>query len=242
MQLKVCGNHRVLISFLVIIALDNFAGNNDPLVINVYSNNNNQLSQNTNVKNQSNLENTSAQNQQLNQPTNKPTEKNPYNLSAILNHYKFYLLAGSLLATYGYFFAKILTDHWFINRSDTWASWKQNIKLDTLQQYPREKLIDELMHNIQTSHLDTDPINASAPLAHFMQNIDYEIKRIQRYLKVSTFLQRTKLLLIFPTNATTIKMARTKLPRAHFVKEVFVSWAADYNMQHILKERTHKKS
>lgn len=226
---------------LIIFPLPTNSGlfsSNQPVInvnVNVEGTNNN--TQSTNVSQSSNLKNNSLQNQQQNQPANpgdNPEEKK-VNWKEVLSHYKYHIIGGTFIAGYVSFFALVLADHNYVHRKDTWGAWKHSISIDGLYQYPKNQLMNELIHAIQRDHILADPTDASASFSAFMSAIEYEIFRTKRYIRISSFLQRTKLLLIFPTNATTLKMARDKLRRIHFLKESFVSWAASYKMQYQLK-------
>lgn len=213
-----------LLSLTLFSLPEMFAGDPIPHInLNISVNNANNHDQKTSVIQDTDVKNSQAQTQKQAIIPPVDMQKHANDLWELIKSYKFHLLGGSIIAGYSYLFASVLADHIYIKRNDTWSSWKRSSA-------------HELIQDIQINHVSSpDPINASAPLADFMKNIEYEITRIARYIKISTFLQRTKLLLLFPTNNATIELARTKLQRAQSIKQLFVEWAANYKMQHDLK-------
>lgn len=211
-----------------------FAGNTPSVNVAVNIKNSNDQEQSSSATQTANLHNSQSQNQHMVPPT--PLHQKMYNWVSVLSKYKYHILAGCIVASYAGVFAKIWADHKYIKRTDTWSSWKLGVSLEELKNSPKEQLCSDLIRDIQKDHiLLIDPMNTSAPLAQFMQILDYEINRITTYLKMSTFLQRYKLLLIFPTNNSTIKRAGKKLERAQFIKQLFIGWTADYKMHHHLQ-------
>ncbi len=227
-----------LISLTVLTTNWLFSGepNQHTVTLNINIKNENKSDNTTTATSDTNVKNAQAQSQEQKIEPSKAIQEKMDNLWELIGNHKYQLMGCSLVAGYGYLFARVLADHWFVRSNDTWSSWKKDKKIEELQRSPLQPLRNELIHDIQIDHVSSpDPINASAPLAEFMKRIESEINRINGYLKISTILQRTRLLLIFPTNSATIELAHKKLKRAQFIKQLFVSWAAEYKMQHNLK-------
>jgi hypothetical protein len=197
------------------------------------------LNLNVNSSNNNNLanENSSTQQQksaQAQQQTNyfMPLQYYSHNFLHFIANQKYKILSLSVVGLYIYFFGRIWKDHTYIQRTDTCASWHYDIKLKDLKRIKAEQLALELIKDIQANHVDTrDPSNTTIPFSQFMQAMEYEIKRITSYLRLSSGIQRMRILFFFPTNTVTIQYAQEKLERAHFLKKIFATWMAEYKIK-----------
>jgi len=158
---------------------------------------------------------------------------------SFLNRNKYKIILFSILGSYGTLSAKIIFDNHYLNQSDIWGMWQPSLSFDQLCEIPQKKLGRELILEIQRRYLNQEhPTDFINPLVMFIKAADYELKRIIRYIRITTVIKHLHLLILFPTNEKIIEKAQLILQRLHFVKHIFLSWAAEYNlMQKQLKRR-----
>ena len=162
----------------------------------------------------------------------KAFDPQPYKdrCKSFLSKHKYTIGFYTLCACYAGLYAKLILDNHYLNRIDLWATWRSDQTFEQLCEIPQQTLGRELVLEIQRRYRNTDNITDFInPLILFMNAIDQEIVRIKHYQTISTWIKRCYLLIIFPTNEQKIKKAQTLLQRVHFVKHVFLSWAAEYN-------------
>jgi hypothetical protein len=64
----------------------------------------------------------------------------------------------------------------------------------------------------------------------FIHAIETEIKRYKRYLMIANTIQKLRLTTVFPTSDTKINEVAQLLERILFIKHLFLSWLAEYNI------------
>jgi len=158
---------------------------------------------------------------------------------SFLSRHKYKIIFCSLLGSYGTLSAKIVLDNHYLNQSDLWGMWQPNLSFDQLCEIPQKKLGRELILEIQRRYLNQErPTDFITPLITFIKAADYELKRIVRYIRIATCIKHLHLIILFPTNEKKIEKAQLILQKLRFVKHIFLSWAAEYNlMQKQLKKR-----
>jgi len=166
-------------------------------------------------------------------------KKYQYSFQSFLSRHKYKIFFFSLLGSYGTLSIKIIFDNHYLNRSDLWGMWQPNLSFDQLCEIPQKKLGRELILEIQRRYLNQEcPTDFINPLIMFIKAVDYELKHIIRYIRISTCIKHLHLLILFPTNEKKIEKAQLILQKLRFVKHIFLSWAAEYNlMQKQLKKR-----
>jgi hypothetical protein len=145
------------------------------------------------------------------------------------NRYK--ITFGSLLCSYGILSLLLLTDHRFLHSPNRWSNWKTECSFADLCSIPEKELEKELIRAITQRHCNKkNPTDMVHPLIKFINDIDKEISRAQRYVKIAHLITRLHLITIFPTNQTKIENTQHVLDRAHFIKHIFLSWLSEYNL------------
>jgi len=166
---------------------------------------------------------------------NSATKSNYESLKAIISDflwkYKYFIVCNTLLGTYVTTCVFQISDYYFIHDIDRWSHWKSEYSFEELCAIPQQLLTKDLLIAINRRNYSNDnPIDFNHPLITFISDINEEIYRINRYIKITSMQKRLYLMKIFPTNDAKIKTAEKLLTRAHFIKHLFLSWLAEYNL------------
>jgi len=164
-------------------------------------------------------------------PENYHSLKN--NLKDILWNYPYYIAGTTILGTYSGISTLLFTDYYYMLQSTTWAHWKQNCSFEDLCTLLQKDLTHELLRTINERYYNADkPTDFAHPLIKFIHNIETEIKTYKRYLTVAQTIKKLRLITIFPTNDAKINEVTQLLERTLFIKHLFLSWLAEYNINH----------
>lgn len=155
-------------------------------------------------------------------------------LTALLWAHKFKLIFLTLLSTYGAIAGTIVRMNYVINKPDLWACWKQHLSYEELCGISNKQLEDDLLFTIQQHYLNAkNPTDSITPFVRFVAALEYEVALLNRYIWIGQWLNRLHIMRLFPIDDARIKQAEQKLHRLHFVKHIFLSWAATYNIGQI---------
>jgi len=139
------------------------------------------------------------------------------------------IIAGLYLSCFGI----IVADNYFLNNPQLWGNWLAHLSYQELCTCPEENMQHELILEIQRRYLQsTNPADFFSPLTTFINTIEYEEKRIARYITYTTWLGTLYLSYILPINDEKREQATTALKRTQFIRRCFLSWAAAYNFAH----------
>lgn len=145
------------------------------------------------------------------------------------NRYK--IAGGAALGSYSATSLLLVVDYHQMNNGMFWAYWKYKSTFEDLCAIPQKELAKELMLAIGEHHYNKDnPTDLAYPLIAFIKDIDWEIDTIKRYIKTTKILKSLYLMPLFPTNEKKVTRATKMLERALFIKHIFLSWLADYNL------------
>ena len=145
------------------------------------------------------------------------------------NRYK--IAGGAAIGSYSVTSLLLVVDYHQMNNSMFWAYWKHKLTFEDLCAISQKELAKELMLAIGEHHYNKDnPTDLAYPLIAFIKDIDWEIDTIKRYIKTTKILKTLYLMPLFPTNEKKITRATKMLERALFIKHIFLSWLADYNL------------
>lgn len=164
-------------------------------------------------------------------------KENLSNASAsFFNTYKWHLLAAALAGSYAYVCYYMLAGNNYLNNHDLWSSWRSDLPLDQLLAIPQAQFAQELLREIQRRYTDAHSItDLVRPLAQFMARIEQEeetLKSYHYYFSWLLFLRMDKLVPISTIRFTKIP---ERLQRLAYYKNVFQSWAADYQLEQTQK-------
>jgi hypothetical protein len=145
--------------------------------------------------------------------------------------YRYFIVGNTLLGSYVTTTIVLLSDYHFMNEKTRWSQWKCDCSFEELCSIPQQQLTKELLIAINKRHCNEgNPTDFNHPLIIFISDMNNEIYRINRYITIVSLQKRLHLMRIFPTNETKIKKAEQLLTRAHFIKHLFLSWLAEYNV------------
>ncbi len=150
-----------------------------------------------------------------------------------LDDNKFYLGAGVLLTVYSYYCYQVICGNFYLKRTDIWSSWKHELSFDQLCQIPQQTLARELILNIQHNGLDMQkPTDFMIPLVLFLQVIEEERSKLIYYQTLYNRIRLVKCDIFFPFNKKEYTRIEERLQRLSFVKNIFISWMAEFNVEH----------
>lgn len=180
-------------------------------------------------------------------------EKLSSNGSSILSAYKWHLLAAALAGSYAYLCYCIISGNAYLSQSDLWSSWRADLPLDQLLAIPQAQFAQELLREIQRRYTDAASItDLVRPLALFMTRIEQEEEQIKWYQYIFSWIAWLRLDQLVPVSKIRFTKTPERLQRLAYYKNVFQSWAADYQFEqtqktvrapeHLLPEEIRKNS
>lgn len=159
---------------------------------------------------------------------NKLQEQGAY----FLSNNKWYLLGAALIGAYGYLSYLIISGNHYLGDSSLWSSWRQDLPLDQLLAIPQQQFAHELIREIQRRYTDASSIaDIVKPLSIFMTKIDQEEEYIKWYQTAYSWISYARLPKLVPVNQHRFGKISERLQRIAYYKNVFKSWAADYQLQ-----------
>ena len=121
----------------------------------------------------------------------------------------------------------------YLERTDTWASWRLDTPVDLLITIPQTELAKELILEIQRRYSNAqNPTDFISPLIAFVQAIDAEIVMIKQYAGIYRWITRLHLQAVFPINQKQFNLLGEKYKKLIYLKNIFLSWAAEYKINH----------
>lgn len=153
---------------------------------------------------------------------------------ALLWAHKFKLIMLILVGTYSSIALTIVRMNHIIDQADAWSCWKQHLSYEELCTIPNKQLEEDLLFTVQHQYMNQkNPTDSITPFVRFVSAIEYEVAILNRYIWLGSWLKRLHIMRLFPMSDDRIKQAEQKLQRLHFVKHIFLSWAATYNIGQI---------
>lgn len=154
--------------------------------------------------------------------------------------YKWHLAGATLLASYAGICYIILRGNSYLGKNDLWSSWHQELPLDQLLAIPQQQFSQELLSEIQRRYNEpaslTDLIQ---PLTKFMKAIEEEEEQIRWYQSAYSWISYLYLDHIIPFSKQRFNSSTQRLQRIAYFKNVFQSWAAQYQMEHTARSIVH---
>lgn len=152
-------------------------------------------------------------------------------LKNIIWNYRYHIIGAIAIGSYSMISTMLFNDYYHMLQNTTWARWKQECSFECLCTTPQKDLTHELLCAINKQYYNADkPTDFAHPLMMFIHNIETEIKRCKRYLMIANNIKRLRLITIFPTNDAKIHEVTQLLERTFFIKHLFLSWLAEYNI------------
>ena len=158
------------------------------------------------------------------------------NTGSFLNDYKWPLALGTLISGYAYLCYIIASGNSYLAQKDLWSSWRQDLTLEQILAIPQPQFAKELLQEIQRRYTDPAAItDIVRPLGTFMKMIEEEEQQLLWYQNTFSWLQYIKATTIIPLNKTQFAKISEKLQRLIYFKNVFQSWAAQYQLEQVSK-------
>jgi hypothetical protein len=120
-----------------------------------------------------------------------------------------------------------------LEQTDTWTSWHSEMSAEQLMTIPDKELAKELVLEIQRRYSNPqNPTDFISPLIAFVRAIDREIETLKKYLTYYTWVHKLHAQRILPIQQKAVHKANDGYKKIVYVKTVFLTWAADYKINH----------
>ncbi|HMK32376.1 MAG TPA: hypothetical protein VK431_02000 [Nitrosopumilaceae archaeon] len=172
----------------------------------------------------------------INQTIKETVNKEQFNnaqkiIQQLLWNHRFTIIGGVLFGSYGVTNLLLLTDFYQLDNNLFWAHWKKNCTFEFLCATPQRELAKELLLAIGQHHYNENhPTDLAFPLVNFIKTIENEIITIKRYIFIAKSIKKLHLMPIFTVTETKIAKAEKLLEKVLFIKHIFLSWLAEYNL------------
>ncbi len=151
----------------------------------------------------------------------------------VLSRYKWHLLAGTALASYASLCYICFSGNSYLSNSALWSSWHQELPLDQLLAIPQAQFAQDLLREIQRRYTDAGSLtDVVRPLTMFLKDIEQEEETIKWYQSWYSWIHYLKLDLGVPFSTKRFGQIPQRLQRIAYYKNVFHSWAAEYQLEH----------
>lgn len=148
------------------------------------------------------------------------------------SNYKWHLLVSSIVSSYAYLCYLIMSGNHYLSQSTLWSSWRYDLPLDQLLAIPQPQMAQELLREIQRRYTDAASItDLVRPLGLFMTHIDQEEEQLKSYQTTFSWLSYLRLAKLVPISKVRFAKIAERLQRIAYYKNVFQSWAADYQLE-----------
>lgn len=157
------------------------------------------------------------------------------------SHYKWYLLTGTVLASYLALSYFIMAGNSYLGNNELWSSWHQELPLDQLLGISQEQLCQELLQEIHRRYTSSSSISSMlAPLTLFLSAIEKEEEQLKWYQSFYSWISYLKITKILPFNKIRFAKVTERLQRIAYFKNIFNSWIANYHYQKDLQSSAHE--
>ena len=154
-----------------------------------------------------------------------------------LSENKWTITALLISTHYGYCYYRLYKAQRFLHDQTNWAHWQDDLTLEELTSIPKDNCTQQLIHEIQMRYASSiDPTDFVNPLALFLQQIDLELMQAKEAHTFFYRIDRYYLSRLFPNINIDVELATESLNRLLFIKQLFLSWMAHYNIEHNKKK------
>ncbi len=154
------------------------------------------------------------------------------NSSHFLYHYKWHILALITAGAYAGLVYIITSGNRYLADAQLWSSWHQELPLDQLLAIPQQQLSQDLLREIQRRYTDPESItNFMKPLGKFMMAIEQEEELLKWYQNAYSWISYARLPQLVPLNKQRFGKINERLQRLAYYKNIFQSWAAEYQLE-----------
>ncbi len=125
----------------------------------------------------------------------------------------------------------LLSSHYYFNQTDLWSDWQLTIPFTELCARSEQLLQQELIFDIQRRYINQqNPTDFISPFVTFLSRINSEEKYINRYITLLNGINSLRLAQLFLITEKKVKEIKLRKQRLTFVRELFLSWIAEYNI------------
>lgn len=150
-----------------------------------------------------------------------------------LKHLLWIIPTAATASVYAYYCAQIYMSQRYLKQKNLWSHWRSDVTLDQLLALPQEQFAKELLAEIHRRYYKKDSItDLMAPLTTFMTVIEQEEEKISYYICLVQWLHSLRINRLFPINAGSYRHAQEQLQRIAYYKNIFITWAHNYNAKH----------
>ena len=160
-------------------------------------------------------------------------EKLKASLLALLAAYKYHIIGATIVSAYSYLFYHVIQANHYVADPNLWSNWQSDMSLEELLEIPQKELAGHLLREIQARYTNPiNPVDFINPLITFLDETRIELDRLRWYAKLYSLLKRTYLHKIVPINETRLYYLDERIQRLVYLKNMFHTWMADYNIEH----------
>ncbi len=147
---------------------------------------------------------------------------------------KYSILAALVAGGYLYWCYRISQYQQFLERPESWSYWRHEESLDQFIAIPLATLEKDLILEVQRRYSNPqNPTDFITPLIRFARSIDEELLTITQCSSILETLTKLHIIALFPLHESyTQESLQERHKRLTYIKNIFLSWAADYNVTH----------
>jgi len=159
-----------------------------------------------------------------------PKNYGQYSYQWIKQH-KYKIIRYSIFSSYISLWLFLLSSRYYLNKPDSWSQWQANIPFTELCTKPQQLLQQELIFDIQKRYINKqNPTDFLGPFITFIHKITMEETAVNRYVFLLNSINSLYLKRLFFITDKKIKEAEQVKQRIAFVKQLFLTYVAEFNI------------
>ena len=163
----------------------------------------------------------------------------PSSIGNFISGQRYFIAAGTVLGGYVLLCRECVRANQYVVCNETWGSWHNDYPHEVFMSMSHQEIAKELVIEIQRRYSNIkNPTDFIGPLITFAKSIDSEIKLVDHYLWLHSILQRSHLNMIVPLNIEACVLLPKMMQRLRHIKNIFLTWAADYKIEHNSRSST----
>lgn len=132
--------------------------------------------------------------------------------------------AGILACGYGILWIKLLHHSHNAKKSNGWGSFQEHIPPTHLSTIAPLVLADGIIEEIKSRYPLPNPSNLMPSLLLFNKDVDQELEELTAFVAFYSWLEKSKLALLFPDQKKLVAKAQTKIQRLHILRDALSEW------------------
>lgn len=149
----------------------------------------------------------------------------------LIKEYKYKIAFTTVLSLYLILCYNTIKGNRLLDKETCWSAFKEEYSLEDLLEIPQQELAHELLKEIQRRYTKAQNItDFITPLITFMNDIEKEMKQIKRCIQLHTWSKKLHVASLLPFNTKHYNRAPAKLQRLAYLKNIFLTWAAEYKI------------